>query len=81
MAEPESWREEWGNARDGGELLSEEARSVFAGVVVDAALFSVAAGCAVVFIFTGGIASLVSALWVGNVWAREVGNRPGKERW
>lgn len=65
---------------EGGELLSDEFRSIVAGILVDAALFTVAATGAMVFVTTGSFSGLVGSLMLGNVWAREVGNRPGKPR-
>lgn len=58
-----------------------EIDSIVAGIMVDAALFTIAAVGAVVFVITGSMPALVGGMWMGNIWAREVGNRPGKARW
>lgn len=65
---------------EGGELFSDEFRSIAAGVLVDGAMFAIVATGAMLFITTGSVWSLASSLMSGNVWAREVGNRPGKPR-
>lgn len=59
----------------------DEFYSIVGGILVDAALFSVAVAGAAGFVLTGSMAALVVGLLMGNVWARDVGNRPDKERW